>query len=80
VTIGRKALEQFTFADGSVVPKNNWICIPTQAVMLDEANYKSPLEFDGFRFVGNDGKVPDDQKFDVARNDFPYWGALKGSW
>jgi len=48
--------------------------------MLDEANYKSPLEFDGFRFVGNDGKVPDDQKFDVARNDFLYWGALKGSW
>ena len=76
----RKVMKRFTFADGSTVPKNNWICIPTQALMRDEANYNNPMKFDGFRFVGKDGTVPEDQKFEVARNDFPYWGGLKKPW
>jgi len=48
--------------------------------MRDEANYTSPLKFEGFRFVSPDGSVPENQKFEVARNDFPYWGGVKKPW
>jgi len=81
VTMPRKVLNSpFTFVDGTVVPKNNWICVPQQAIMQDEANYQDPATFNGFRFVKADVPGATASKFSTPSFDFPFWGSIKRPW
>ncbi|KAG6872887.1 hypothetical protein C0995_005592 [Termitomyces sp. Mi166 len=46
----RKVLKDFTFSDGTVVPKGHIIAVPNFAMHLDEEKYVNASVFDGFRF------------------------------
>ncbi|KAG6837019.1 hypothetical protein H0H93_016226 [Arthromyces matolae] len=50
VVMQRKVLRDFTFADGTVVPKGNSIAVANFAMHHDENIYPDPFVFDGFRF------------------------------
>lgn len=69
-------MSPFTFADGTYVPKNNWVCVPHLPLMTDPATYPDPETFNGFRFVGKDG-VSSDSRFSHTSWSFPYWGSVK---
>ena len=51
VGLGRKAMVDFTFSDGTLVRKGELVAAPAHALHRDEAFYENPLEFDGFRFA-----------------------------
>lgn len=50
----RKALEGFTFSDGTYIPKNTFVTVASTSTQLDAANYPNPLSFDPFRHVAGD--------------------------
>ncbi|KAG5350609.1 hypothetical protein C0989_010177 [Termitomyces sp. Mn162] len=50
VNMWRKVLEDFTFSDGTFVPKGNLIAVANFAMHHDEENYSDAFSFDGFRF------------------------------
>ncbi|KAG6831864.1 hypothetical protein H0H92_006981 [Tricholoma furcatifolium] len=50
LSMTRKVMNDFTFSDGTVVPRGHTIAVATYATHLDEDSYENPLEFDGFRF------------------------------
>ncbi|CAG8952927.1 hypothetical protein HYFRA_00007642 [Hymenoscyphus fraxineus] len=53
----RQALKDFTFTDGTQVKTGDWACVPTKAMLADEAYFPSAQSFQGFRFAP-DGKLP----------------------
>ena len=76
----RKVLSPFRFADGTVIPANNWIVVPQQARMQDRNLYEDPFTFNGFRFV-NRGQKPDPSThFSGSSIDFTLWGGGKTVW
>ena len=50
VNVTRRAMRDFTFSDGTVVPKGAYVFVAARATHLDEDNYPNPNEFQGFRF------------------------------
>ncbi|KAG6906247.1 hypothetical protein DXG01_014965 [Tephrocybe rancida] len=46
----RKVLKDFTFSDGTTVPKGHTIAVANFSIHHDEKNYSDPSVFDGFRF------------------------------
>ncbi|KAL8982593.1 MAG: hypothetical protein Q9205_002941 [Flavoplaca limonia] len=81
LSVQRKVLRDFTFADGTHVPAGNVICVPQQAVMRDSKYYDRPHDFLPFRFakergVGNDAT----QKFTDLKSHFYLWGATAKPW
>jgi len=89
VSIRRKALKPFTFADGRThVAAGEIACAPAWEIMHNEAKYPNPHVFEGLRFV-KDLPVP----LSTARNepmrgtiltdaskDFPIWGLGSKVW
>ncbi|KAL8980436.1 MAG: hypothetical protein Q9205_004477 [Flavoplaca limonia] len=73
----RKVLWPFKFADGTVVPKDNWIVVPSQALMQDKQYYSEPERFDGFRFTRPNGKPLSASYFSTPSFEFPFWGGTK---
>ncbi|KAG5651716.1 hypothetical protein H0H81_007721 [Sphagnurus paluster] len=51
VSMERKLLKDFTFSDGTFVPKGHVITVASFATHHDEENYSDPNMFDGFRFA-----------------------------
>ncbi|KIK80434.1 hypothetical protein PAXRUDRAFT_833529 [Paxillus rubicundulus Ve08.2h10] len=47
----RKAMKDFTFSDGTVVPKGTVVVVASQATHLDDGNYENAGTFDPFRFA-----------------------------
>ena len=47
----RKTMKDFTFSDGTVIPKGVHVAALTGPVNMDEAIYEDPLTFKPFRFV-----------------------------
>ncbi|KAL8879772.1 MAG: hypothetical protein Q9198_002682 [Flavoplaca austrocitrina] len=81
LSVQRKILRDFTFADGTHVPAGNVICVPQQAVMRDSKYYDRPDDFLPFRFakergVGNAAT----QKFTDLKPHFYLWGATAQPW
>ncbi|ESZ95192.1 hypothetical protein SBOR_4423 [Sclerotinia borealis F-4128] len=82
-TMARKVLKPFTFADGTHVPKDIWICAPQHIMNLDEANYSSPNTFDPFRFVPSTKASVDEvhaSRFTTPSHNFLYWSGPKRPW
>ena len=81
VSVQRKVLKDFTFADGTFVPAGNVICVPQQAVMRDPQYYDQPDKFLPFRFADDpsveNGAV---QKFTDLKLHFYLWGATAKPW
>lgn len=87
VTMPRKVMYPFRFSDGTVVPKDNWLCIPQQAIMEDQQYYDDPSAFNGFRFVrqDDDGRATasdagKDRLFTTPTFEFPLWGPVRRAW
>jgi cytochrome P450 len=83
VTMARKALKPFTFADGTHVPKDNWICAPQQVINLNETNYSSPSTFDPFRFVPSPTASAEEihaSRFTTPSYNYLYWSGPKRPW
>ena len=51
MSLVRKALKDFTFSDGTFVPKGTQIFTAARSVHRNRAVYESPLAFDPFRFA-----------------------------
>ena len=51
VTSSRLAQQDFTFSDGTRVPKGTAMSVYISPTHLDETIYEDPSKFDGFRFV-----------------------------
>lgn len=47
----RKALKDFTFSDGTLIPKGTHVAAIAGPVDVDEKNYEDPLVFKPFRFA-----------------------------
>ncbi|KAI9879025.1 MAG: hypothetical protein M1830_009824 [Pleopsidium flavum] len=79
ISIRRKALAPYTFADGTHVPKGNWACVPQRAIQRDACYYSSPEIFNGFRFAqGKEGiDCPKRGPFTDLDTKYPFWGLGK---
>ncbi|EIW87323.1 cytochrome P450 [Coniophora puteana RWD-64-598 SS2] len=51
LSMGRKALQDFTFSDGTFIPKGSTLSVASFAAHLDERVYKNAEAFDPFRFA-----------------------------
>jgi cytochrome P450 len=49
--MGRKALKDFTFSDGTFIPKGTYLAAVAGPVHMDEKIYEDPLTFKPFRFA-----------------------------
>ncbi|EJD49223.1 cytochrome P450, partial [Auricularia subglabra TFB-10046 SS5] len=50
VVMDRKAMQDYTFSDGTAVRKGETVCVPAHATHLDDAVYPRAATFNGFRF------------------------------
>lgn len=50
VSFNRKVLKTIRLSNGTVIPKNTFIVMPTYCIARDEANYTDALTFDPWRF------------------------------
>ncbi|KIK77861.1 hypothetical protein PAXRUDRAFT_775722 [Paxillus rubicundulus Ve08.2h10] len=51
VSMPRKAMKDFTFSDGTVLPKGTFLATASQATQLDDEVYQNANMFDPFRFA-----------------------------
>ncbi|KAG9310148.1 cytochrome P450 [Chiua virens] len=49
-SLPRKALKDFTFSDGTFIPKGTFLVSPSRSLHLDDENYDNAHKFDPFRF------------------------------
>jgi cytochrome P450 len=68
VTLNRKALKDFTFSDGTVIPKNTFLYAAAFAIHRDEENYTNSNVFDGFRFADMGISGGESAKYQFVRN------------
>lgn len=83
----RKVLYPFRFSDGGVVPKDNWLVMPSHAIMQNQDYYDNPSDFEGFRFAqkakalrGEGDTEGGKSLFSSPSFDFPFWGNVKRPW
>lgn len=50
-TMTRKVLKDFTFSNGTTVPRGSRVCVASNAIHNDNEYYPNPDVFDGFRFA-----------------------------
>ena len=50
VALSRIAVNDFTFSDGTTIPRGTLVSFATQVAHLNNEVYEDPLRFDGFRF------------------------------
>lgn len=55
----RKAMQDFTFSDGTFVPKGSHVATSIVATHCDSAYYSDPLTFNPWRFVGAEDDAQD---------------------
>jgi len=49
ISMVRKAVKDFAFSDGTIIPKNTFVCVAAFAMHHDDANYANANIFDPFR-------------------------------
>ena len=47
----RTALKDFSFSDGTVIPKGAWVSVAAHQMHFDEDNYQNAQAFDPWRFA-----------------------------
>ncbi|KAF9233509.1 cytochrome P450 [Melanogaster broomeanus] len=71
-SIARKAMKDFTFSDGTVIPKGTIIGMATLATHLDNEIYEHPGVFDPFRFADMPEEDGDGAKHQLVSTDHKY--------
>ncbi|KAJ3514884.1 hypothetical protein NLJ89_g2107 [Agrocybe chaxingu] len=61
-----RVLKDFTFSNGVVVPAGTHLAVAARSMHFDEANYKNPDTFDGFRFMSMGREDGDSSKHSIA--------------
>ncbi|KAI0186876.1 cytochrome P450 [Xylaria flabelliformis] len=73
LAIRRKALEPYTFADGSLsVPAGATVCVSAYDLMHDAQSYPDPYSFNPSRYLANNHVSQ--SKFTDVSESFPVWG------
>ena len=62
----RKAMKDFTFSDGTLIPKGTMLAATIAPVNMDEEIYEDPLTFKPFRFA--EARKEADDARDAAKN------------
>jgi cytochrome P450 len=79
ISLRRKAMQPFTFKDGTHVSAADWVCVPQRPLLRDPAIYHDPEVFDAYRFMSHKtGKHP--SRFTDLSPDYPIWGLGKQAW
>ncbi|EZF76664.1 hypothetical protein H105_02018 [Trichophyton soudanense CBS 452.61] len=76
VSAPRTVMVPYTMEDGCHIPAGNWIAIPQLALMRDEKIWPNGKEFEGFRFVDEQGDASE-SRFTHPSHEFPFWGSIK---
>jgi cytochrome P450 len=50
VSLKRVAVKDFTFSDGTTIPRGSFVSVSTHNAHFNDKVYEDPLRFDGFRF------------------------------
>ena len=50
VGLSRVAMKDFTFSDGTTIPRGTTVCVSTLNAHFNDKVYEDPSKFDGFRF------------------------------
>ena len=50
VLLSRVAVDDFTFSDGTTIPRGTFVSVSTDNAHLNHKVYEDPLKFDGFQF------------------------------
>lgn len=79
ISVRRKVLEPFMFADGTTLLKGDVACVPLQAIMRDPSLYPQSLQFDPYRFIDESGNGSR-ARFTDATATYPLWGLGKRTW
>ncbi|KAF8959647.1 cytochrome P450 [Flammula alnicola] len=66
IMMPRVAVNDFTFSDGTTVPRGTTVGIAIQTPHTDEKVYENPMKFDGFRFVKMKERDGAEKKFDMV--------------
>jgi cytochrome P450 len=72
----RKALTPLTLSDGTHVQPGDWICVPQQAMFLDEAYYTNATVFDARRFL----KAGEEWGLTDPSHSWAVWGCGRPVW
>ncbi|EFQ99667.1 hypothetical protein MGYG_02680 [Nannizzia gypsea CBS 118893] len=76
VSAPRTVMVPYTMEDGCHIPAGHWIAIPQLALMRDEKIWPNGKEFEGFRFVDEQGDASE-SRFTHPSHEFPFWGSIK---
>ncbi|EGD98143.1 hypothetical protein TESG_05529 [Trichophyton tonsurans CBS 112818] len=76
VSAPRTVMVPYTMEDGCHIPAGNWIAIPQLALMRDDKIWPNGKEFQGFRFVDEQGDASE-SRFTHPSHEFPFWGSIK---
>lgn len=80
LTVQRKALQPFTFSDGSHVPAGNLVAVPQRVVMSDPERYENPEMFDPIRYMAaRDNPEAATTKFTDVNWNYTFWGSPRKS-
>ncbi|KAI1657790.1 cytochrome P450 [Daldinia decipiens] len=75
LTVQRKAIQPFSFTDGTFLPTGTLVAVPQQAIMKDAEYYPNPDQFDPFRFHPGDPTREAVQKWTDVNLQYPFWGS-----
>jgi cytochrome P450 len=80
ISLRRKAMQPFTFKDGTHIPAEDWVCVPQRPLLRDPAIYSAPDVFNPYRFMSRNTENQKSSKFTDLSPDFPIWGLGKQAW
>ena len=78
----RKALKDYSFQDGTVIPRGSWVATGTQATHFSSEYYEDPYAFDPWRFANmrdEDGEGAKHQMVNTS-NEYVSFGHGKHAW
>ncbi|KAK5629991.1 hypothetical protein RRF57_005706 [Xylaria bambusicola] len=86
ISVRRKVLEPFTFQDGTHLLAGDVVCLPSQAIMLDDEIYPDSTKFWPWRFLRADSedispkRLRCTSRFTTADSTYPRWSLGRHSW
>ncbi|KIK94711.1 hypothetical protein PAXRUDRAFT_429265 [Paxillus rubicundulus Ve08.2h10] len=72
VSLSRKAMKDFSFSDGTVLPKGTMVATASQTIHLDDGVYEDATKFDPFRFANKHEEDGDGAKLSYVSTNADY--------